>query len=70
VGNLSPEEFNATLTNLGTNEQAEINSTNGEIETSGFWVPELGIVVGLSMLELLAISVGAATLISNFSRCN
>jgi hypothetical protein len=63
VDNLSTEEFNATLTDLSTKEQAEINSTNEEIETSAFWVPALGIFVGLSMLEMLAISVGAATLI-------
>ncbi|MFH7819153.1 hypothetical protein [Neobacillus thermocopriae] len=63
VKNLTSEEFNAVLTNLNTNEQVEINSTSEDIETSFFWVPALGIFVGASMLELLAISVSAATLI-------
>lgn len=63
VNNLSTENFNATLTDLSTSEQAEISNTNEEIKKSAFWVPALGIFVGVSMLEMLAISVGVTTLI-------
>lgn len=63
LNDLSEEEFNADLTNLSTNQKVELNNTDGEFQTSAFWIPALGVFVGLSMLEMLAISVGASTLI-------
>ncbi|EZP58325.1 hypothetical protein [Exiguobacterium sp. RIT341] len=60
---LSAEQLTGTLTNLDSNESVEIDTDSNEFQASAFWVPALGVYVGYTMLQALAISVGAATLI-------
>ncbi|RAP09066.1 hypothetical protein C2W58_00747 [Bacillus pumilus] len=60
---LLEDSFSATMKNLETNEKVDVELNDEEFKTSVFWIPALGAVVTVSMLEALAISVGLATLI-------
>jgi hypothetical protein len=52
-------EYKLELNDLS---EVELDNTDGEFQTSAFWIPALGVFVGLSTLEMLAISVGGFNL--------
>ncbi|MFS0891576.1 hypothetical protein [Peribacillus frigoritolerans] len=60
---LTEDSLEADVTNLNTGEEVSVDFNNEEFTTSAFWIPALGVVATASMLQLLAVSVGATTLI-------
>jgi len=60
---LTEDSLIANVTNLNTGQEVNVDFNDEEFTTSAFWIPALGVVATASMLQLLAISVGATTLI-------
>lgn len=51
------------LTDIESGEIYELDDSTEEYTASGIWIPAFGVVVALSVLELLAISVAATVLV-------
>lgn len=64
LNTLTEDSLTADLVNLNTGEEVKIDLNEEEFITSAFWIPILGVMATASMLEVLAISVGVATLLS------
>lgn len=63
LNTLTEDSLIANVTNLNTGQEVNVDFNDEEFTTSAFWIPALGVVATASMLQLLAISVGATTLI-------